>query len=49
MFVPSSLEISVNELQEPSNMLPADKYDNYNINYLGKSAKAIQNSNYDSS
>ena len=37
-----------NGLEEPSNKLFAVKYDNYNINYSGKSAKIVQNSNYDS-
>ena len=58
VFVSSSLEIpsestyeeiSVNGLEEPSNKLFAGKCDNYNINYSGKSAKIVQNSNYDSS
>ena len=41
--------ISVDELEEPSNMLSEDKYDNCNVHYLGKSAKIIQNSDSDSS
>ena len=57
-MVPSSLEIpnesisegiSVDELEEPLNMLSADKYDNYNVNYSRNSAKIIQNSDSDSS
>ena len=37
----TSEEISVNELEEPSNILSAGKCDNYNINYSGKSAKTL--------
>ena len=42
-------EVPVNQLEEPSNILSASKYDNYNINRSGKSAKIVQNSNSDSS
>ena len=42
-------EVSVNQLEEPSNILSASKYDNYNINRSRKSAKIVQNSNSDSS
>ena len=34
-------EISVNELEEPSNILSAGRCDNYKINYSGKSAKIV--------
>ena len=34
-------EISVNELEEPSNILSAGRCDNYNINYSGQSAKIV--------
>ena len=46
----STLEkISVNELEEPSNILSAGGCDNYNINdYPGKFAKIAKNSNSDS-
>ena len=46
----STLEkISVNELEEPSNIPSAGRCDNYNINfYWGKSAKIVKNSNSDS-
>ena len=46
----STLEkISVNELEEPPNILSAGRCDNYNINYYsGKSAKIVKNSNSDS-
>ena len=46
----STLEkISVNELEEPSNIPSAGRCDNYNINYYsGKSAKIVKNSNSDS-
>ena len=46
----STLEkISVNELEEPANILSAGRCDNYNINYYsGKSAKIVKNSNSDS-
>ena len=40
-----SKEISSNKLGEPSNTISASKYDNYIINYSGKSAKIKQNSN----
>ena len=42
-------EISVNDPEKPSNKLFAGKCENYNINYSGKSAKIVQNSNYDTS
>ena len=42
-------KISVNELEESSNMLSAGRCDNYNINYYsGKSAKIVKISNSDS-
>ena len=46
----STLEkISVNELEEPSNILSAGRCDNYNISYYsGKSAKIVKTSNFDS-
>ena len=46
----STLEkISVNELEEPSNIPSAGRCDNYNINYYsGKSAKIVKNSYSDS-
>ena len=47
----STLEkISVNEIEEPANILSAvGRCDNYNINYYsGKSAKIVKNSNSDS-
>ena len=46
----STLEkVSVDELEEPSNILSAGRCDNYNINYYsGKSAKIVKNSNSDS-
>ena len=54
-FVNLNLEVKLlkkkfifNGLGEPSNKLFAVKYDNFNINYSGKSAKIVQNSNYDS-
>ena len=46
----STLEkISVNELEEPSNIPSAGRCDSYNINYYsGKSAKIVKNSTSDS-
>ena len=46
----STLEkISVNELEEPSNILSVGRCANYNINYYSrKSAKIVKNSNSDS-
>ena len=46
----STLEkISVNDLEEPSNIPSASRCDNYNINYYsGKSTKIVKNSNSDS-
>ena len=42
-------KISVNGLEEPSNLPSAGRCDNYNINYYsGKSAKIVKNSNSDS-
>ena len=42
-------KISVNGLEEPSNLSSAGRCDNYNINYYsGKSAKIVKNSNSDS-
>ena len=43
------IRISVNGLEAPLNKLSASKCDNYNINYLGKSAEIVQNFNDDSS
>ena len=37
----TSEKISVNELEEPSNILSAGSCDNYNINYSGKSAEIV--------
>ena len=55
-LVPSRLEISNKSILEfqlmnywgPSNILSIGKCDNCNINYSGKSAKIVQNSNSDS-
>ena len=42
-------KISVNELEDTSNILTAGRCNNYNINYYsGKSAKIVKNSNSDS-
>ena len=41
-------KISVNELEEPSNILSAGRSDNNNISYSEKSAKIWKNSNSDS-
>ena len=40
-----SKDISVNNLDEPSNIIPTGKYDNCNINYPEKFVKIVQNSN----
>ena len=40
-----SKDISVNNLDEPSNIISTDIYDNCNINYPEKFVKIVQNSN----
>ena len=37
--------ISVNNLEEPSNIISTGKYDNCNINYSDRFVKIVQNSN----
>ena len=41
-----SKDISVNKLEEPSNIISTGKYDYCNINYSEKFVKIVQNSNY---
>ena len=43
----SILEVSVNELEGPSSILPTGKYVNYILNYSRRSAKNVQNCNSD--
>ena len=43
-----SEEISVNEVEEPSNRFAVNEYDNYKIHYSGKSANVAQSSNFGS-
>ena len=40
-----SKDISVNNLQEPLNIISTGKYDSYNVNYSEQFVKIVQNSN----
>ena len=40
-----SKDISVNNLKEPSNIIPTGEYDNCDINYSEKFVKIVENSN----